>query len=134
MTILETENSGLIGSDAVEHFDRQGHHVSAVDKNNMRREFLGVEGDTLWHLTHFEKVASASRFVISASPIARDLLAILGTFTSAPFCTAPSRLLATLPEKFRSRIAKSTFLARPSFSTPSPNRRDAQRRRRHECD
>ena len=34
-TILVTGSSGLIGSEAVEHFDRQGHRVVGVD-NNMR--------------------------------------------------------------------------------------------------
>jgi len=48
-TILVTGSSGLIGSEAVEHFDRQGHKVIGVD-NNMRREFFGPPGDTLWRL------------------------------------------------------------------------------------
>ncbi len=48
-TILITGSSGLIGSDAVEHFDRQGHTVHGID-NNMRREFFGEAGDTLWNL------------------------------------------------------------------------------------
>lgn len=40
MKILVTGISGLVGSEAVEHFDRQGHEVYGVD-NNMRREFFG---------------------------------------------------------------------------------------------
>ena len=44
-TILVTGSSGLIGSEAVEYFDRQGHTVIGVD-NNMRREFFGTPGDT----------------------------------------------------------------------------------------
>ncbi len=47
--MLVTGSSGLIGSEAVEHFDRQGHRVHGVD-NNMRREFFGPPGDTLWNL------------------------------------------------------------------------------------
>jgi hypothetical protein len=39
MKILVTGSSGLIGSEAVEHFDGQGHEVFGVD-NNMRRESL----------------------------------------------------------------------------------------------
>ena len=48
-TILVTGSSGLIGSEAVEHFDRQGHRVIGVD-NNMRRVFFGPQGDTSWNL------------------------------------------------------------------------------------
>ncbi len=47
--ILVTGSSGLIGSEAVEHFDRQGHQVHGID-NNMRREFFGAPGDTSWNL------------------------------------------------------------------------------------
>jgi CDP-paratose 2-epimerase len=55
-TILITGSSGLIGSEAVEHFDRQGHRVVGVD-NNMRREFFGPKGDTLWNLARLKKAA-----------------------------------------------------------------------------
>ncbi len=48
-TVLITGSSGLIGSEAVEHFDRQGHSVHGID-NNMRREFFGEPGDTTWNL------------------------------------------------------------------------------------
>jgi len=48
-TILVTGSSGLIGSEAAEHFDRQGHKVIGVD-NNMRRVFFGEPGDTTWNL------------------------------------------------------------------------------------
>lgn len=54
-TILVTGSSGLIGSEAVEHFDRQGHAVVGVD-NNMRREFFGAAGDTLWNLDRLKSV------------------------------------------------------------------------------
>ena len=47
--ILVTGSSGLIGSEAVEYFDRQGHRVVGAD-NNMRRVFFGPPGDTLWNL------------------------------------------------------------------------------------
>jgi CDP-paratose 2-epimerase len=47
--ILVTGSSGLIGSEAVEYFDRQGHKVIGVD-NNMRAVFFGPPGDTLWNL------------------------------------------------------------------------------------
>ena len=49
MKVLVTGSSGLIGSEAVEHFDREGHQVSGID-NNLRQEFFGPAGDTLWNL------------------------------------------------------------------------------------
>jgi CDP-paratose 2-epimerase len=49
MRVLVTGSSGLIGSAAVEHFDREGHDVDGVD-NNMRRDFFGPAGDTTWNL------------------------------------------------------------------------------------
>jgi CDP-paratose 2-epimerase len=52
-TILVTGSSGLIGSEAVEHFDRQGHRVIGVD-NNMRQLFFGAQGDTTWNLTRLK--------------------------------------------------------------------------------
>ncbi len=54
-TILVTGSSGLIGSEAVEYFDRQGHRVVGVD-NNMRRVFFGPPGDTLWNLERLKRV------------------------------------------------------------------------------
>jgi CDP-paratose 2-epimerase len=56
-TILVTGSSGLIGSEAVEHFDRQGHRVVGVD-NNMRRVFFGPAGDTTWNLERLKKATS----------------------------------------------------------------------------
>jgi len=49
MNILVTGSSGLIGSEAAEYFDGQGHLVIGLD-NNMRREFFGAVGDTTWNL------------------------------------------------------------------------------------
>src|SRR6202162_1483919 len=54
MIILVTGSSGLIGSEAVEHFDRQGHAVIGID-NNMRREFFGPPVDALWNLERLKK-------------------------------------------------------------------------------
>lgn len=53
--LLITGSSGLIGSEAVEYFDRQGHTVFGVD-NNMRREFFGAPGDTTWNLERLRRV------------------------------------------------------------------------------
>src|SRR5437879_6890930 len=59
-TVLVTGSSGLIGSEAVQTFDRLGWRVLGVD-NNMRRRFFGEAGDTSWNLArlrtetrHFE--------------------------------------------------------------------------------
>jgi CDP-paratose 2-epimerase len=54
-TILVTGSSGLIGSEAVEYFDRQGHKVHGVD-NNMRQVFFGAPGDTTWNLNRLRGV------------------------------------------------------------------------------
>jgi CDP-paratose 2-epimerase len=47
--LLVTGSSGLIGSEAVTFFERQGHHVLGID-NNMRADFFGPGGDTTWNL------------------------------------------------------------------------------------
>ena len=49
MKILITGSSGLIGSELVRHFDRGASLVVGLD-NNMRADFFGPEGDTLWNL------------------------------------------------------------------------------------
>ena len=53
--ILVTGSSGLIGSEAVEHFDRQGHAVTGID-NNLRQQFFGPAGDTTWNLRRLKEV------------------------------------------------------------------------------
>jgi CDP-paratose 2-epimerase len=49
MKVLITGSSGLIGSEAVLRFDREGYKVFGID-NNMRRVFFGPAGDTTWNL------------------------------------------------------------------------------------
>ena len=68
MIILVTGSSGLIGSEAVEHFDREGHQVIGID-NNMRLEFFGPPGDTLWNL---ERLKKATRHFSHSSLDIRD--------------------------------------------------------------
>jgi CDP-paratose 2-epimerase len=53
--LLITGSSGLIGSEAVEHYSRQDWEVHGVD-NNMRREFFGLQGDTRWNLARLRRV------------------------------------------------------------------------------
>ncbi|NJD53198.1 MAG: NAD-dependent epimerase/dehydratase family protein [Candidatus Methanoperedens sp.] len=55
MRVLITGSSGLIGSEAVEYYDRHGHTVFGVD-NNMRMEFFGSNGDTTWNLKRLLQV------------------------------------------------------------------------------
>jgi CDP-paratose 2-epimerase len=58
--ILVTGSSGLIGSEVVCHFTSQGWKVHGVD-NNMRAEFFGPQGDTLWNLRRLLKTCSDFR-------------------------------------------------------------------------
>lgn len=57
MKVLITGSSGLIGSEAVEYYDRSGHQVIGVD-NNMRAKFFGAQGDTLWNLERLKSKTS----------------------------------------------------------------------------
>jgi CDP-paratose 2-epimerase len=52
-TLVVTGSSGLIGSEAVRYFDRHGWRVLGVD-NNMRADFFGPKGDTLWNLRRLQ--------------------------------------------------------------------------------
>ena len=81
MKVLVTGSSGLIGSQAVEHFDRQGHDVFGVD-NNMRRVFFGPAGDTLWNLERLKN--NCKRFTHAAIDI-RDRVAIEELFNTQRF-------------------------------------------------
>ena len=45
MKIIVTGNNGLVGSEAAEYFDEQGHEVYGFD-NNDRMYFFGKDGDT----------------------------------------------------------------------------------------
>jgi CDP-paratose 2-epimerase len=81
MKILVTGSSGLIGSEAVAHFDAQGHDVVGVD-NNMRRVFFGEAGDTLWNLERLK--ATTKRFRHFAADI-RDRQAVEELFEAQGF-------------------------------------------------
>ena len=80
-TILVTGSSGLIGSEAVEYFDRQGHHVVGAD-NNMRRVFFGPPGDTLWNLERLKRITQ--RFTPTALDI-RDREGVMALFREHRF-------------------------------------------------
>jgi len=59
-SVLVTGSSGLIGSEAVVYFDGQGCTVTGID-NNMRRNFFGAPGDTLWNLERLKRVTRQFR-------------------------------------------------------------------------
>ncbi len=54
MKILVTGSSGLIGSEAVRYFGKQGHEIIGID-NNLRKFFFGEGGDTNWNRNLLEK-------------------------------------------------------------------------------
>ncbi len=72
-TVLVTGSSGLIGSEAALFFDARGWQVHGVD-NNMRRDFFGPDGDTLWNL---ERVQRLTRYFQHYHLDIRDRPAIL---------------------------------------------------------
>jgi CDP-paratose 2-epimerase len=47
-TLIVTGSSGLIGSEVVTFFSKQGWKVLGID-NNMRADFFGPQGDTRWN-------------------------------------------------------------------------------------
>ena len=47
MKVLITGSCGLIGSEAVRHYDKRADIVVGID-NNLRAEFFGPDGDTTW--------------------------------------------------------------------------------------
>ncbi len=79
--ILVTGSSGLIGSEAVEYFDRRGHKIVGVD-NNMRAEFFGPSGDTSWNLN---RLRNCTRQFTSESLDIRNREGIMGLFRSNRF-------------------------------------------------
>jgi len=58
--VLITGSSGLIGSEAVVFFDKLGADVLGVD-NNMRADFFGPKGDTLWNKERLERTCRRFR-------------------------------------------------------------------------
>jgi nucleoside-diphosphate-sugar epimerase len=66
MRVLVTDCSELVGSEAVQHLDLQGHEVAGVD-NNMRRVFFSAAGDTLWNLGRLKSLTK--RFTYAALDI-----------------------------------------------------------------
>jgi len=80
-SILVTGSSGLIGSEAVEYFDKHGYRTIGAD-NNMRREFFGETGDTTWNLKRLKQVTK--RFEYRDIDI-RDRKAVFALFKENRF-------------------------------------------------
>jgi CDP-paratose 2-epimerase len=79
--VLITGSSGLIGSEAVEYYDRQGHTVVGID-NNLRQFFFGPAGDTTWNLKRLQSVTRAFR---PLSIDIRDRQALIDLFKAERF-------------------------------------------------
>ena len=60
--LLVTGSSGLIGSEVVTFFCCENWEVYGLD-NNMRKDFFGPQGDTLWNRDRLQK--SSKPFVPS---------------------------------------------------------------------
>ena len=71
----------MIGSEAVEHFDRDGHEVHGID-NNMRRVFFGDPGDTSWNL---ERLRSITKKFTHHNLDIRERIALESLFRSQRF-------------------------------------------------
>ena len=104
MKILVTGSNGLIGSEAVEHFARQGHIVHGI-YNNMRADFFGRGGDTSWRQIQLQAFRNFQHHAIDI----RNRAAILDLFAQQRFaalihCAAqPSHDLAKEPPVRRAR-------------------------------
>jgi len=81
MKVLITGSSGLIGGEAVLHFDRAGHEVTGLD-NNMRMEFFGPAGDTRGNL---ERLCRAARRFRHLDWDVRDRERVMALFREARF-------------------------------------------------
>jgi CDP-paratose 2-epimerase len=80
MRVLVTGSSGLIGSEAVAHYDGAGHDVVGAD-NNMRATFFGPQGDTRRNLERLR--ASTRRFEHRELDI-RDREGVFALFRERP--------------------------------------------------
>jgi CDP-paratose 2-epimerase len=82
MNVLITGSSGLIGSELVDFFDHRAQRVIGVD-NNLRADFFGQEGDTLWNL---ERLLKSTRHFRHFNTDIRDRIKMIDLFKSeGPF-------------------------------------------------
>lgn len=100
-TVIVTGSSGLIGSEAVRHYDRTGHKVIGVD-NNMRRSFFGEDGDTTWQTRRL--IEDCRNFRHAAIDI-RDRNAVLGLIEE----TRPAAIVHCAAQPSHDLAAKIPF-------------------------
>ncbi len=81
MKVLITGSSGLIGSEAVVFFDAMGFEITGVD-NNMRADFFGPKGDTVWNRQRLENVCNRFKHVTLDI---RDRDAVMKLFRESQF-------------------------------------------------
>ena len=81
MKVLVTGSSGLIGSEAVLHYDGFGHEVHGID-NNLREDFFGPTGSTLWNLSRLKDL---TRNFTHCRIDVRDRAAVMALFENQPF-------------------------------------------------
>lgn len=81
MYVLVTGSSGLIGAEAVQHFDSLGARVWGID-SNMRKEFFGPQGDTAWNL---KRLLDHTRQFTHVDIDIRDRTAVDSLFAERPF-------------------------------------------------
>src|SRR5258708_16579531 len=81
MKVLVTGSSGLIGSEAVLRYEREGHRVLGID-NNLRQEFFGPPGDTRWNL---ERLRKATRHFTHLDMDIRERQKVLELFEREKF-------------------------------------------------
>lgn len=79
--VLVTGSSGLIGSEAAQHFDITGWDVYGID-NNMRQEFFGPAGDTSWNL---RRLCEVTQHFTHQSLDIRDRGAVFDLFRRSSF-------------------------------------------------
>jgi len=81
LRLLVTGSAGLVGSEAVRYFTRQGWSVWGID-NNMRADFFGRDGDTSQNLARLKHDCPTYQH---GSIDIRDRGAVLGMFESLRF-------------------------------------------------
>jgi CDP-paratose 2-epimerase len=99
--VLVTGSSGLIGSEAVAHFDQRGWQVIGVD-NNMRADFFGPRGDTTWNLRRLQATTQNFR---SITLDIRDRPAVLKTMKDI----APDLIVHAAAQPSHDLAAKRPF-------------------------
>jgi CDP-paratose 2-epimerase len=81
MRVLVTGAGGLIGSETVEFYGRDGHEIWGID-NNMRQVFFGPAGDVRWNL---ERLQSSVTLFHPLNIDIRDLVALEEVFRQRRF-------------------------------------------------